>query len=105
MWVWPQLYVIRVCLVFQESSTWAEKGVAFSSPTDQHSLTSSGAEVEEEGDEQGQTREFVTGSSDDDEEFMSISERRKNKNKQQSGDIGGELGGVGGRGLLWGYRW
>ena len=62
--------------------------MALSSPTDQHSLISSGGEAEEEGDEQGRPREFVTGSSDDDDEG-SISERRKHKNQRQSGDIAG----------------
>ena len=63
--------------------------MALSSPTDQHSLASSGAEAEEDGDEQGHPREFATGSSDDDDEGVSISERRKHKNQHRSGDIAG----------------
>ena len=77
--------------MLQESSTWADKGMALSSPTDQHSLGSSGAEAEEEGDEHGRPREFATGSSDDDDEGVSISERRKHKNQHRSGNIAGKV--------------
>ena len=65
--------------------------MALSSPADQQSLTSSGADAEEEGDEHSRPREFATGSSDDDDEGVSISERRKHKNQHRSGDIAGTV--------------
>ena len=81
-------------LCFQESSTWVEKDLSFTSPGDQHSPNTTSGDEEEEGGGAGRKR-LPTSSSDDDDD-TGISERRRKpliisekRTENGSSDLGG----------------